>query len=110
MGRGRSAHGEPWPWGELVPAVAAAKRRSMAGLTQGTPRGLRPIVKGRVVELNPAGQEPRQGNAPGRAVKLGEPGGRLAEELKVRQVSACAQGGKGPVGFISWYYLDCSFD
>ena len=45
--------------------------------------------------MNPAGQEPRQGNAPGRAVKLGEPGGRLAEELKVRQVSACAQGGKG---------------
>ena len=40
------------------------------------------------------GQEPRKGNAPGRAIKLGEPGGRLAEELKVMQVSACAQGGK----------------
>ncbi len=40
------------------------------------------------------GQEPRKGNAPGRAVKLGEPGGRLAEELKVMQVSASAQGGK----------------
>ena len=39
------------------------------------------------------GQEPRKGNAPGRAVKVGEPGGRLAEELKVMQVSACAQGG-----------------
>ena len=40
------------------------------------------------------GQEPRKGDAPGRAVKVGEPGGRLAEELKVMQVSACAQGGK----------------
>jgi hypothetical protein len=40
------------------------------------------------------GQEPRKGNAPGRAIKLGEPGGRLAEELKVMQVSACTQGGK----------------
>src|SRR5271165_2293945 len=40
------------------------------------------------------GQEPRKGNAPGRAVKVGEPGGRLAEELKVMQVSASAQGGK----------------
>jgi hypothetical protein len=40
------------------------------------------------------GQEPRKGDAPGRAVKVGEPGGRLAEELKVMQVSASAQGGK----------------
>jgi hypothetical protein len=40
------------------------------------------------------GQEPRKGNAPGRAVKVGEPGGRLAEELKVMQVGASAQGGK----------------
>ena len=95
MGRGRSVHGEPWPWGEWVPAVKAAKRRSRAGLTPAAPRALRPIVNGLVVEMNPAGQEPRQGNAPGRAVKLGEPGWRLAEELKVRQVSACAQGGKG---------------
>jgi hypothetical protein len=34
------------------------------------------------------------GHVHGRAVKVGEPGGRLAEELKVMQVSACAQGGK----------------
>ena len=80
MGRGRSAHGDPWPWGEWVPAVEAAKRRSLAGRTQATPGGLRPIVNGRVVGLNPAGQEPRQGNAPGLAVNLGEPGGRLAEQ------------------------------
>jgi hypothetical protein len=34
------------------------------------------------------------GHVHGRAVKLGEPGRRLAEELKVMQVSARAQGGK----------------
>src|ERR1700756_1740636 len=34
------------------------------------------------------------GHVHGRDVKAGEPGGRLAEELKVMQVSACAQGGK----------------
>ena len=44
--------------------------------------------------MNHAGQEPRKGNAPGRAVKVGEPGGRLAEQLKVMPVSACAQGDK----------------
>src|SRR5271166_3663852 len=55
------------------------------------------------------GQEPRKGNAPGRAVKVGEPGGRLAEELKVMQVSASAQGGKNVGSFhnkvLFRYYL-----
>ena len=55
------------------------------------------------------GQEPRKGDAPGRAVNVDEPGGRLAEELKVMQVSASAQGGKESVGFIIWYYSDLMF-
>jgi len=58
------------------------------------------------------GQEPRKGNAPGRAVKLGEPGGRLAEELKVMQVNVCAQGGNDAGRFhdmgllrLKFYYI-----
>jgi hypothetical protein len=55
------------------------------------------------------GQKPRKGNAPGRAVKVGEPGGRLAEELKVMQVSACAQGGKDAGRFHNMVLLRFKF-
>jgi hypothetical protein len=55
------------------------------------------------------GQEPRKGDAPGRAVKVGEPGGRLAEELKVMQVSASAQGGKDAGRFHNRVLLRLNF-
>jgi hypothetical protein len=58
--------------------------------------------------MNHAGQEPRKGNAPGRAVKVGKPGGRLAEELKMMQVSACAQGGKDGGAFHNMVVFRCN--
>jgi hypothetical protein len=56
------------------------------------------------------------GHVHGRAVKLGEPGGRLAEELKVMEVSAGAQGGKDAIRFHKMvlfrftFYIESQYD
>jgi hypothetical protein len=49
------------------------------------------------------------GHVHGRAVKLGEPGGRLAEKLKVMQVSACVQGGKDAIRFHKMVFFRFTF-